>query len=199
MGLLKLTLANGKVIEIDEHEENAIRNSDELRSLFNGTACIYHYEEEGKEDFTDPEDMLFELEVGIDPAKEYDEPYQRITKVKWNFADHYMTETGMKAEGFKGFVEDQMNEHSEDDVYWCYDVANHGCASGTVGCLIYTSDCLKVLAEHSRDIEGIIQEIGEDLGAKAIDLKDFTFDKLVWMCFEQTLRDALQALYLEDI
>ena len=195
--MLTLTLLNNDTVEIKENVDNAIRNIDELDSLFSGTACIYYTLKDSMGN-ANPEDMLFDLEPGIDPADEYDTSYQRIKDATWNFADSYKTPDGYKTEGFKGFVQDEMNKHSKESVYWCHDVIVHGCAGGTVSSLIYTSDCLKVLAEHTRDIESQIQEIAENIGLEGF-MNDFSFDKLVWLCFEQTVRDVLSNLQLDDI
>lgn len=195
--MLTLTLANNATVEIKENTENAIRNIDELDGLFSGAAYI-SYPVKDNEAHANPADMLFNLEPEIDPAKEYDRPYQRVKDATWNFAESYPTPDGYKADGFKGFVQDEMNKHCKENVYWCHDVIIHGCAGGTVPSLIYTSDCLKVLAEHPSDIELQIQEIAENIGLEDF-MEDFSFDKLVWLCFEQTVRDVLSNLQLDDI
>ena len=197
--MLTLTLINGDTVEIKENTDNAIRNIDELDSLFSGTACIYYTVENSKA-HADPDNMLFDLEPGVDEIIKYGTPYQRIKGAAWNFAEGYNTPDGYKTDGFKGFVQDEMNKHSKESVYWCHDVITHGCAGGTVPSLVYTSDCLKVLAEHTRDIESQIQEIAENIGLEGfMNFDDFSFDKLVWMCFEETVRDVLSNLQLDDI
>ena len=195
--MLTLTLVNDDTLEITENKENAIRNINELNSLFSGTAAIKYNDDptigfqEHRYDFSD---MLFELEPGINPTKEYGAPYQRIKDATWTFANGYVLD------GFKSFVQDEMNKHSKDSIYWCHDVITHGCASGTVSSLIYTSDCLKVLAEHASDIENKINQIGEDFGESySMNYANFSFDKLIWMCFEETVRDVLSNLQLDDI
>ena len=97
------------------------------------------------------------------------------------------------------FVQCEMDRYCADGADWCYDVITHGCASGCVGSLIYTSDILKVLSEHARDIQYKVQEIAENIGGMDDFMTDFTFDRLVWMCFEETVRDALMRLNLDDV
>ena len=207
--LLMLTLENGETYGIDEYEENAIADKDDLTSLFNGTAAIYYVPPNTKSDnskgFIGPEDMLFNLEPGedpnegTDPNEEFSQPFTRIKSVEWDFAGGYENPAGYRGEGFKAYVQNKMNENSKDNVGWCYDVIHHGCASGCVDGLVYTSDCLKVLAEHAYELQSMIQEIASDYGTdESMKLEEFSFDKLIWMCFEEVVRDALRKLELND-
>ena len=205
--LLTITLENGETYEIDEYEENAIQDKDDLTSVFEGTAAIYHVPAtDDDEAFTDPEEMVFHLDPdedpneGTDPNQPFSKPFVRIKSAEWDFAGGYENPLGYRGEGFKGYVQNEMNENSKEELGWCYDVIHNGCASGCVGGLVYTSDCLKVLAQHAYEIQNMVQEIAGEYGSdENIKLEEFSFDKLVWMCFEEVVRDALRKLELNDV
>ena len=196
--MLKLTLVNDDTVEINEDTENCIKNADQLSSLFEGTAAIYYVDPDTDNDtpYSDPEDMLFNLR----PKEAIDETYIRIKSAEWNFARGYQTIHGYRPDTWQAFVQKEMNSYCQDDARWCYDVALRGCENGSVSSLIHTEDILKVLVEHSRDIEHKIREIGEDYqDGSFMDFSQFTFSNLIWMCYEQTVKDVLRSIELEDI
>ena len=113
-----------------------------------------------------------------------DEYYWRPNHIKW-YGDS----------DFETFAADWMTRHPES----LKDLCMHGCQSGVVSELIYTSDIKGYLHEYYLDIQEIVCEIYEDIGEPSFMSKDFSFDQLVWMCFEETVRKALYALELDDI
>lgn len=188
--MLKLTLANGAVVEIDDGD-NGITNRDELSSVFDSTAYL---------DYNDGDANVNNILFDVADDEDMDDygmhgDYIRVVSAEWCFA-----ESGyVGCDTFKQFVQAEMNRYCEDGADWCYDVIMHGCAGGTVSSLIYTSDIIKVLSEHARDIQFKVQEIADNIGGMDDFMTDFTFDRLVWMCFEETVRDVLLKLELDDV
>lgn len=200
--MLKLHLENGSAVELKDRE-NSINNRDQLVSVFSGTACIFYDKTIRLEEHRgDPMRMLFDIETDINIAVEYGKAYQRITKAEWDITSKYETPLGGYTENtFEIFVQKLMNKYSQEDVIWCYDVVQRGCNTGIVSELIYTTDVMKILAEHSIDIEHKIQEIAKEFddSEAVISLKDFTFCQLIYTCFESTVKETLRALDLGDI
>ena len=198
--MLKLTLANEDTVDIDKNTDNCIRNNEHLNSIFSGNASIYYVDEDQEGPvYVDPEDIVFHPENAI--KTEGDPSYQRITKAEWDFkTGHETIYGGYRTNSWEAFVEDEMNKYSQTDANWCYDVINQGCATGCVKSLVYKADILKILVEHSIDLEHEIREIGKRFGdGSFMDFSEFNFSNLVWMCFEEKIREVLNNLDLEDV
>ena len=205
---LKLTLANGDTLNSEKLADH-IKDFNALLPILE-REVIMHPEEiewiEGSQTFHDAErdneedadgnaggflpynqfgELIRSLPIDEQSKLEEDDYYYQVSEVEWEGNTN-----------FESFVTKWMNENPSA----LKDVITYGCASGCVGSLIYTSDCLKVLAEHALDIQHKIQQIAEDFGnGEFMDFTDFSFDKLIWMCFEQTVREVLSNLQLDDI
>lgn len=87
----------------------------------------------------------------------------------------------------------EQAENYEDGLKSVFtDLFYGGCQSGFVSHLIYSADCRKFICEHMTEIEDVIIEMTENLGAEplgAILFKShFSFDHLAWLVFEETAR-----------
>ena len=121
----------------------------------------------------------------------YDDSYWQVSEIAWE------GETG-----FEEFVATWMNE--SQDAY--KDLLTNGCQSGMVSELVYHYQVISCIKAHKRELEGIVQEIADEFGDMGFlfgkcewNPKDFSFDRLVWMCFEETVKTALHTLQLEDV
>lgn len=211
---LKLTLASGDTIE--GHEiANHIKNFDSLQLLLNQKAVVHpinHDWVEGLQSFYEaerdneeiedeggghlPYDQFGELIRDLDAdEQEYldeDDYYYQITEVDWE---------PKRDSEFEAFVAKWMKENGE----YLQDLTTHGCQNGTVSELVHHQQIWKKLEKHYLDIEIKVQEIYDSLGSmdflfsRGYGSSGFTFSKIVWMCFEETVKEALQRLDLEDV
>ena len=115
-----------------------------------------------------------------------DEYYYQIAEIQWEGENDFET-----------FVANWMNRNR--DSY--KDLVTHGCVSGMVGELIYHNQIIQCIKKHKHDLEAIIQDLADSLDNMNFLFKpnNFSFDILVWMCFEETVKKALQNLDIEDI
>ena len=211
---LKLTLANGDTIEGYEIADH-VKDFDALQLLLNQKAVVHptnHDWVEGLQSFYEaerdnkeiedeggghlPYDQFGELIRNLDAdEQEYldqDDYYYQITEVNW--------EPKIGSE-FEAFVAKWMKENGE----YLQDLTTHGCQNGTVSELIHHQQIWEKLKKHYLDIEIKVQEIYNSLGSMDFLFSTdhgstgFTFNKVLWMCFEETVRESLQHLDLEDI
>ena len=115
--------------------------------------------------------------------------YYQVAEIEWVGKTDY-----------ERYVADWMNENRES----YKDMITHGCESGMMSDLIYHSQILSHIEDYKRELECIVQEIYDDIGDLgflfgANNTGDFSFDRLVWMCFEQTVRNTISQLQLNDI
>ena len=188
--MLKLKIEDGITLELDPEIYNAITKKLELYSVFEGTAAIQI--DPKTEKGVNQKEMIFDIPIEENIKEKYPN-YKRILSAEWDFAK--------QENNFLKYVERLMNKYSIENPYWCYHLMQHGCQSGLVAELIYDTDCHRILAEYSYDIEEIVQIIGESFGDQINILKasEFSFYKLIWLCFEETVRSILYNLELEDI
>lgn len=81
---------------------------------------------------------------------------------------------------------------------WLEDLLTHGCQSGMVGELIYTSDCVKFYNLYRKEIDAMyaecVQEFGHDFKLNGWDdedplaREDQNKNVLAWFGFEETSR-----------
>ena len=80
------------------------------------------------------------------------------------------------------------------------DLFQGGCASGFVGHLIYTRDCVAFYLRHAREIDGMVADFVRDTGCDCRQLTgwderdpmardDNNRNVLAWFAFEETARD----------
>ena len=210
---LILQLADGTDLDTDMFSEQ-IRDTDALTQIMNQNVLVnaatlqwidapepFQIAEENNEEIDDegggylPYDDCGELIRDLDPEEQNeldeDDYYYHITKAEWVGKSDY-----------EGYVANWMNENH--DAY--RDMITHGCETGMMSDLIYHSQVMEHLKTYKREIEYVVQEIADDLGDMGFlfgqteyNKRDFSFDRLVWMCFEETVRNTLRQLDLEDI
>lgn len=88
----------------------------------------------------------------------------------------------------KEFVEDMADETEgyDDPSGFFSDLQHGGCVSGTVGMLIYNSDCKRIYIEHIDDMEDFKEELEDELGDRIHnkrELPHYTF--VCWLCYEE--------------
>lgn len=69
------------------------------------------------------------------------------------------------------------------------DLSYGGCQSGYVSDLIYSTDCREFIKTHLIEIQGVLDTIAENLGEcelGQIIFKNFSWDKVAWLAFEET-------------
>ena len=209
---LKIELADGTEIDTDEFAEH-IRSTDTLTTILNQEVVVHPDTLQwidGIQSFEEAEANNPEDDDGAGGYIPYDshgvpirtlhpeekelidedEYYYQISEIKWVGKTHY-----------EQFVAQWMNENRDSYKGLIY----NGCISGMVGELIYHNQVLDCIKEHKSELEAIIQETANSLGdmgflfGESEHSSDFSFDKLVWMCFEQTVRNTLNHLMLTDI
>ena len=208
---LNVQLADGTSINIDELIEQ-LNNTHALTLLLN-REIVMHPENlqwvEGSQSFEEAERVNEEDNDGngggylpynwegilirdLDPDEQdnEDEYYFQVETAEWSGSTE-----------FEKYVADWMNDNP--DSY--KDLITNGCISGMVPDLIYENQIIEHIQEYKRDLEIIIQEIANNLdmgflfGQCEYKPSNFTFNKLVWMCFEETVRKTLQHFQLSDI
>ena len=92
-------------------------------------------------------------------------------------------------------VNEAINSGCDDFAWWFESLHQHGCKSGMVSSLIYTSDIADFYDENKKEIEDLITESMKQLGhttrQQFIDsMGDYDEEKsmLVWFAFEETAR-----------
>ena len=64
------------------------------------------------------------------------------------------------------WVRERMRDYPDDGPEGLLkDLAYGGCASGMVGHLVYTRDCVRFYARHRKEIAGLLKESMSDMGA----------------------------------
>ena len=210
---LKMKLADDTHVDIEELAEH-IQDTDTL-TLFLKREVVIHPESlqwtEGDQSFEDAETNNVEGEDGSGGYIPYDElgtPVRDLhpdEQADMDEDDYYYQIETAEWEGdsdFESFVAEWMNENK--DSY--KDLVTNGCVSGMVSKLVYHSQVLDCIREHKRELEMIVQDIAENLGDMDFlfglceyNKRDFSFDRLVWMCFEETVRQTVGQLDLSDI
>jgi len=211
---LSIKLADGTHVDIDELIEQ-LNNTDALTLLLNREIVMHPVSLqwiEGSQSFEVAERDNEEDDDGngggylpynwegvlirdLDPDEQEeldeDEHYYQVETAEWSGTTDFET-----------FVANWMNDNR--DAY--KDLITNGCVSGMVGELVYHSQVLDCIREHKRDLEIIVQEIAESLGDMGFLFgqceyrpSNFTFDRLVWMCFEHSVREALLQFQLSDV
>ena len=101
---------------------------------------------------------------------------------------------------FEEYVSEWLND-CDSAVEW-KDLLHGGVQSGMTE-LIHTSTAMEVFGQFKSDIEAKVQQVVGDLGDAEFLFDDkrggFSLDKIVWLAFEETVRDALSIFGLEDI
>ena len=211
---LKLTLANGDTIEGYEIA-NYIKDFDALRTLLNQEAVVhptnYDWEEceqsfqKAEQDNVEingeggaylPYDRYGKLVRNLEPDEQEwldeDDYYYQIAEVEWQPQNN---------SEFEAFVANWMGENGD----YLQDLTVHGCVNGTVSELSTQQQISQVIEKHRAEIEMKVQEIYDSFGeidflfSKGYNNHGFTFNRLIWMCFEETVKEALQRLDLEDV
>ena len=95
---------------------------------------------------------------------------------------------------FEQWVADWMDDNPEN----IRDVLEYGCINGTVSDLTYTDDIQATFDGYQEDIFNKMNEIVENYGSLPNNF-EYNPTNITWMVFEETIRDALHALELEDI
>ena len=98
-------------------------------------------------------------------------------------------------------VESWYNQEVEDGYPEALkDLLEHGCQSGMIGHLIYTTDCVEFYRAHQRDIDALLNELCRDCGCRPDELfrdwddedplarEDHNQTILAWFGFEETAR-----------
>lgn len=108
-----------------------------------------------------------------------------------------LLEESIEATGVKLFVINDLLDVSDNDeeiVTYISDVLNHGCQSGIVTSLIYTSDTKNFTKNYLDEVLEILDELIQNIGIPA-----FTIDSnsLAWLAYEETLRQLILELDLD--
>lgn len=136
--------------------------------------------------------LLIEKGIYIDPDNlHWDEDkeagYLGVQSVKW-----------VGNSDFEKYVAKWMNKERGNPTIYT-DLIMNGIASGITH-LIWSKECLRVIGKFGWDLQSILDDMHDSIGEMEFLFKDgFTFDRVVWCCFEETVRTALMDLQLDDI
>ena len=211
---LKIQLANATQIDMDEINEH-INDSDELTLFMDKKVLVHpttlswiespqlfeHAERDNEEDsdgngggylpYVDTGELARDHTTKTGETVDEDDYYYQVSDIEWEGETE-----------FEEYVANWMNENPES----YKDLITHGCISGMIPDLLYHNQILECLRDYKRDLENIIQEIADNLGDMGFlfgqcqyNSNDFSFDRLIWMCFEETVRQTLSNLDLDDI
>ena len=210
---LKIKLADGTTIDIDELADH-IKDTETL-TLFLDREIVINPKSlqwiEGTQSFEDAETYNEEGEDGEGGFIPYDEfgvpirdlePDEQAATNENNYYYQIETAEWVGKSDYELYVANWMNDHH--DSY--KDIVTHGCVNGTMSDLVHHNQILQHIKYYKTELEVIIQEIADSLddmgflfGQSEYNKRDFSFDRLVWMCFEETVRQTVAQLNLNDI
>ena len=173
MVLLEMTLANDKVIKVEENDDtfinSHINSQEDLTSVFDGSAIIA----------VDADLMDMEFNV---PAGAVESGYIRITKAKWS----------VNGSDFERYVCKLMNNQEIDGVFG---ILEHGICSGYTE-LIRNAEAIKVFVKHIDEIEAFISESIPDMGVGILvdNLGNFSLARLAVMAVEEKIRRKVESI-----
>ena len=192
---LKVTLANGETLELSGDNTTELRYAHQIQTIQETRAMMDPYDSDCWIRVDEPyikyaETCSEEEDENPTPFSEFDIDYYRIRHAEWEVYGNH--------DNFEEYVCSWMNDNPES----LKDVITHGCINGAVPELIYHKQVMDCLVKYKNEIQHKAQEIVDDTG-DANFLFDpnnggFSIDKLVWMCFEETVRNALAQFDLED-
>lgn len=93
----------------------------------------------------------------------------------------------------------EMYDYEYNHCGYFMDVAQGGCASGTVGMFFYNCDCKNFYIRHMDDMEQYVEELEGEMGAPIENrnhLPHYTF--MCWLCYEEFAYRIGQQLF-EDV
>ena len=170
--MFELTLDNDEssAEKVSFDDVNQIHDWEDLSDLFNGAKYLN----------IDTEEIVDYETYGTTPRDEA--TIKPIKAAKWAFAGD---------SSWKSYVQAEMNDLGIEGVQG---LLEGGIESGYTE-LMWTDKCYAVLAEHIREIEGVISDIvagGMGFDFWGIFNDGFDLQKLTWCAFEESVRNIIE-------
>ena len=193
---LKITLANGETLELNGDNTTELKYAHQIRTIQETRAMMDPYDSDCWIEVNEPyikfaETCSKEEDENPTPFSEFDINYYRIRHAEWEICGEH--------DSFEEYVCNWMNENPGS----LQNVMTKGCIDGTVSELTHHTQITDCLIKYQHSIEHKAQEIVENFGNAEFlfdpNNSGFSLDKLVWTCFEETIREALNQFQLEDV